>query len=148
MQILSKYSHLILLALGLLALWAYGCENRRAGRLQQELHDLQAQAKQIDTVYHTDTIRLRTVRYATDTLLTRDTVIHTDTVRQIIQQERDACNAVISTCEREKANLRQQITVLKKQQPGFIKRRFGCTAGVAATAKGAGLGASCGIRFP
>lgn len=148
MQAISKYSHAILLALGLIALWAYGCENRKAGRLQQELHDLQSQAKQIDTVYRTDTIALRKVRYRTDSLLITDTVIHTDTVRQIVQQEREACNAVVSTCEQEKANLRKQITVLQKQKPNWIERRFGCTAGVAATTKGAGLGASCGIRFP
>ncbi len=121
----TKYSHLILLVIAVVGLWAYGCENRRAGRLQERVATLETQAKQIDTVYHTDTITLRKVRYATDTLLATDTVIHTDTVRQLIAQERAACNAVIQTCEEQKANLRAQIEVLKKQRPSWLTRSVG-----------------------
>lgn len=148
MKYLAKYSHLILLVIAVVGLWAYGCENRLAGRLQERLSALQAERKQTEIVYHTDTVTLRKVRYATDTLLKRDTVVHTDTVRQLIQQEREACSAVISTCEQQKRNLQAQIDVLEKQKPSWLKRRFGCAAGVGATTSGTGLGAACGVKFP
>jgi hypothetical protein len=141
-------------ALGAFALFlgwqAYSAMLRRDGALHEQVRALETrnaqledQAGRIDTVYRTDTITLRKVRYATDTLLRRDTVIHTDTVRQIVAEERRACSAALSTCEAQKANLRAQIanldstiTVLNKQHPGWFRRTTGklawLGAGVAA----------------
>ncbi len=145
---LTKYSHLILLVIALGGLWAYGCENRRAGRLEEQKTALEHRnaaleedAGRIDTVYREATKTLRKVRYATDTIFLSDTVIHTDTVRQIVAQEREKCDAVIQTCEQQKANLRAQvanldstIAVLNKQKPGWFKKTTGKLGWVAAGA--------------
>jgi cell division protein FtsB len=127
-------------ALGAFALFlgwqAYDAMLRRDGALHEQVRALETrnakledEAGRIDTVYRTDTITLRKVRHATDTLLARDTVIHTDTVRQIVAEERRACSAALQTCEAQKANLRAQIanldstiTVLHKQHPGWLRR--------------------------
>ena len=162
---MSRYSHLILAALALLALWAYGCENRQAGRLEAEKvalehrnARLEDEAGRKDTVYVKDTIRLKIYTQSYKTL--RDTLRITDTVQvratlALADSTINACSVALQTCETRVALRDQRIAVLdslltveRKRQPGFIKRRFGCTAGVAATTKGAGLGASCGVRFP
>jgi hypothetical protein len=109
---------------------------RNEGALRSEIAGLTArnaklegEAGRIDTVYRTDTITLRKVRTVTDSLLITDTVIHTDTVRAILATERAACNAVISTCEQAKANLRSQVAVLdsiiaaeRKNRPSWLSK--------------------------
>ncbi len=124
----------------LVFLWfQHNASLRREGELRERLAGLEQrnamledEAGRIDTVYRTDTITLRKVRYATDTLLARDTVIHTDTVRMLVAEERRACSAALQTCEQQKANLRAQIanldstiTVLNKQQPGWFTKATG-----------------------
>lgn len=128
------------LLLGLVLIWNLYLGTVRAdGALREQVHALETRnarleddAGRIDTVYRTDTITLRKVRYATDTLLARDTVIHTDTVRMLVEQERAACSAVVLTCEQQKANLRAQIanldstiTAINKQRPGWFKKATG-----------------------
>ena len=126
----------VIIVMAMIGWSAYTASLRHEGALREQIAGLETrnarledEAGRIDTVYRTDTITLRKVRYATDTLLQRDTVIHTDTVRQIIAQERAACSAVISTCERAKANLVAQlanrdsvITAIQRQRPSWLSR--------------------------
>ena len=39
------------------------------------------------------------------------------------------------------------LTVERKRRPGWVSRTFGCTAGLAVTPKGSGIGASCGVKI-
>ena len=100
-----------------------------------------------DTLYVRQTDTLHLVRVRTDSLLRTDTIIHTDTVRQIVERERRACDALLQTCEEQKANLRSQIENLHDQIKTMKPSRFGCTAGPSLNTKGFGLGATCGVRF-
>lgn len=176
---LKGHVHLVLLVLALLALWAYGCENRRAGRLEQErahlldenkaLHsiveELSVEAMRVDTVFHVDTVDFGAKRGRYDSLRQRVAAGDTSKITPLIllgDSTIKACSAALETCttrvalrdsiisqqRRAMAVKDSLIRVEQKRQPGFIKRRFGCTAGVAATTQGAGLGASCGVRFP
>lgn len=136
---LLKFWPLAVALVGFLWWQQHEAGTRREGMLEEAIRqlaernaNLEEDAGRIDTVYRTDTITLRKVRYATDTLLARDTVIHTDTVRQIVAEERRACSAALSTCEAQKANLRAQIAnldstiaVLNKQRPGWFKQTSG-----------------------
>ncbi len=60
---------------------------------------LHRQADSLRGQYRVDTVTLRRTRTRTDTLLFRDTLIHRDTVRVYVERERQACDAVIATCE-------------------------------------------------
>lgn len=88
--------------------------------------------------YRVDTVRLRTVRERTDTLLARvtDTVLHVDTVRVIVAQERLACSLALVTCEQRGAvaeslavQRARRITLLEQRQ-GLMRRRFTDRIGV------------------
>jgi hypothetical protein len=81
----------LLLALGGLAYW----QNCYDVKLVEE-------GKKLDSTYVADTTRLTNVRRLTDSL-PRDT-----TVTKIITDERAACDAVISTCEKRVENLKKQ----------------------------------------
>ena len=82
--------------------------------------------------YRVDTVRLRTVRERTDTLLARvtDTVLHVDTVRVIVAEERRACSLALLTCE-QRATVAESLSVqrarritLLEQRQGLTRRRF------------------------
>jgi hypothetical protein len=45
-------------------------------------------------------------------VILRDTLIHRDTVIQIVEREREACDAVIATCEQRVADRDRQIVNL------------------------------------
>lgn len=141
-----------------LTLFVFSCEQRQQGAIRQQLKELsherdslKADRKRIETVYKTDTLRLTKVRRVTDSVLKVDTVIRTDSARVLVAGERQACNAVIKTCEeqkaglvRENANLAEQLRLEKKKKPS----RFGCAGPVTASTQGIGLGVGCGIRLP
>jgi hypothetical protein len=114
-----------LLLLAGLALYVYGCEQRRVGGLKAEIATLKQQAKAIDTVYVTRTRTLVKVRRVTDSILRTDTLFRDTTVRRLVVNERLVCDAVIETCEDKVANLNAQIDKLIKQRPGFFKRTGG-----------------------
>lgn len=116
---------------GVVGVLMYGCEQRDAGAwkaqraaLRAENDSLRGAAQGLETVYVARTDTLRFTRRVTDSVLAVDTVIHTDTVRQIVARERAACDAVIATCEAQKANLLAQI-VNVQQQLGLEKKRGG-----------------------
>ena len=147
------------IALAALTAWlGYGCEQRRQGvirdqikTLEHERDSLKTEREQREVIYRTDTLRLTKVRRVTDSILVRDSIFGRDTVRAIVGRERQACDAVIHTCEqqkagleRENANLEARLKLEKKKKPS----RFGCAAPLAATTQGVGLGVACGIRFP
>lgn len=129
---------------------------REAALVERNAH-LENDAGRIDTVYTVDTIRL--VSRHTAYVASRDTLRITDTVQvrhliALADSTISACSVALLTCEQAKANLRAQIanldstiTAIQQQRPGFLRRTFGCTAGLAATTKGAGLGAACGVTL-
>lgn len=101
---------MIALTLGWAALATRCAETRGAERgvLAHELSRLRAdsarlarRADALAAAYRVDTVRLRTVRTLTDSILVRDTLtfVRVDTVRQLVERERAACDLVISTCE-------------------------------------------------
>jgi hypothetical protein len=71
--------------------------------LADRVDSLKGEAGRLDTVYHTDTVQLTRVRTRTDSLLLTDTVYTRDTVVRIVERERQACDAVIATCEQRVA---------------------------------------------
>ncbi len=155
--------YLGLAAAGWLAWLGISAHLRDDGRRAQIAHDLQhvndsltRSGRGLDTVYVQRTDTLRLVRRHTDSLLVTDTVVHTDTVRQLVERERLACDAVVQSCEEQKANLRSQVGNLRAQLANEAKRRrgfrvlgipLGCTAGLAATPQGSGLGGACGVKL-
>lgn len=70
-----------------------------------KIDSLRAITAQRDTVYHATVDTLRVVRVRTDSVFRRDTLrftdtlVHVDTVRQLVERERLACDAVILSCE-------------------------------------------------
>lgn len=121
----------------------YGWEQRKQGELKQRIKARETVIAELAKQHRTDTLRLVTTRHTTDSILTTDTLIRTEVVTKIIERERTACDALVSTCEQEKQTLRDQIKDLEKRRPS----RFGCAAPLTASTKGLGLGVSCGIRF-
>lgn len=87
----------------------YGMHMRSVGRLQAQVHVLdstvavlQQSKRKVDSVFTVKRDTLRLVRHRTDSLLihTTDTLtrLRIDTVRQIVERERIACDAVLSAC--------------------------------------------------
>jgi hypothetical protein len=143
---------IFLVVLGLRGCTDQGALRREMQALQAQNDSLRRQERGLDTVYVARRDTLRLTRHVTDSILQIDTLIRTDTVRQIIARERAACDAVLNTCEAQKANLRAQILNVQGQLDVEKKRhpsRFGCAGPVVASNKGVGLGAGCGltIRF-
>lgn len=117
----------------------YGVSQRRQGALREQIAGLERQADSLrhrepglETLYvhRTDTLRL--TRRITDSILAIDTLIRTDTVRAIVRAERAACDAVIVTCEDQKALLRQmnvnlsdRLRLEKKRRPSWLSRTAG-----------------------
>lgn len=99
--------------------------------------------------HRTDTLRLVTTRRVTDSILQVDTLLRVDTVRQLVQRERLACDALVGTCEAEKAALRELVALERKKGRGLrlFSIPVGCTAGGVVSAKGFQPGIGCGIRF-
>lgn len=100
----------LLVAAAVGGLWAYGAYQRSVGELRATIESrdaaikrLQARQARQDTVYvaRVDTLRLarRMTDHRLDTLRLTDTLIHRDTVIQLVERERLACDAVISSCE-------------------------------------------------
>jgi hypothetical protein len=71
--------------------------------LADRVDSLKGEAGKVDTVYDVDTVQLTRVRTRTDSLLLTDTVYTRDTVVQIVERERQACDAVVATCEQRVA---------------------------------------------
>lgn len=136
-----------LLVVGLLARECHhqrqiGARDALLRESRRELAQLQAEKRRVDSIYVRDTLRLFKVRTSTDTLLKVrvDSFIRVDTVQKIVERERQACDAVISACERRVAvrdsiigTLKEQNTLLAGNQPSFWSR-FGLTAGYGLTA--------------
>jgi len=136
---LLKFWPLAAALLGFLWWQSHDAAVRREGALQERLAGLEQrnakledEAGRIDTVYLHDTLRLTVTRHVTDSILLTDTVYSRERVTQIVKDERQACNAVVLTCEQQTANLRAQvanldstITVLNKQRPGWFKKATG-----------------------
>jgi hypothetical protein len=135
------------LALVLVA-WFGGCQYAQGRALAGEVHRLEyvrdslaAVARGRDTLYLTQVDTLRFTRVRTDSiLLTKtDTLIHRDTVVRILARERDACDAVIATCEqrvadrdRQIANLDSLLKIEGKKHGGDWKTKLGLLLGGAA----------------
>jgi hypothetical protein len=108
----------------------------RLGKVRDSLENV---ARGRDTLYLTQVDTLRLVRTRTDSILLVDTLIHRDTVVRIIARERDACDAVIATCEarvadrdRQIANLDSLLKIQKKKSGGDWKTKLGLILGGAA----------------
>jgi hypothetical protein len=97
----------------------------------EKLARLEIEKARVDTVYQTKVKTLVQVRLRTDSILITDTVIHTDTVRLLLAAERNACNAVIQSCEDRVAYRDSIITVLKKK-PSVVKHLPWVLGGVVA----------------
>ena len=68
----------------------------------------------LDTVYRRDTVRLWRAVMRYDTSRVTDTVVRGDTVfvaRAVADEAVQACLATVSTCEAEKANLRETLRI-------------------------------------
>lgn len=98
----------------------YGAQQRRIGRLQAQvavqdsaLTALATSKRKVDSVYVVKQDTLRLVRHRTDSIVRLDTLlihrtdtltrIRIDTVRQLVEAERNACDAVVRTCEQRVA---------------------------------------------
>lgn len=112
---------------------------RLANTLAQETR-LTKRADSLEKAYRVDTVTLRRTRTRTDSFFThtRDTLIHRDTVIQIVEAERQACDAVVSACERRlavkdsiAATLRERIRITEAGKPSKLRQ--------AVTVIGAGL---------
>jgi hypothetical protein len=130
--------------------WFGGAQYARNRALAGEVHRLEGVrdslanvARGRDTLYLAQVDTLRLVRTKTDsivaTIITTDTVIHRDTVVQLIARERDACDAVIATCEarvadrdRQIANLDSLLKTQQKRHGGDWKTKLGLLLGGAA----------------
>ncbi len=104
----------LLLPVAALLLWQRDCSMKAQGALQAEVDSLE-----------TSRARILAHQQAVDSILTVDTLFRADTVRQIVAEERRACDAVVSTCEAEKANLRSQIGNMRTQLGLERKKRPG-----------------------
>lgn len=118
-------------ALLVIALFSWHRSAVFMGRAQERIAQLESRKAQVDTVYRTDTLTLTKVRRHTDSLLITDTLIHVDTVRLLVAAERNACNAVIETCERRVA-IRDSLIVELKKKPSVLKHLPWVLGGVVA----------------
>lgn len=98
-----------LLVVGLLGTLVFG-HRHYAERIAQ----LEHRKAQVDTVYRDRTLTLTKVRRITDSVIQHDTV-----VRAIIATERQACDAVIQTCEQRVA-VRDSLIVELKKKPSVL----------------------------
>jgi hypothetical protein len=126
--------------------WFGGCQYAQGRALAGELHRLERVrdslanvARGRDTLYLTQVDTLRLVRTRTDSIVFTDTLIRRDTVLRILARERDACDAVIATCEqrvadrdRQIANLDSLLKIQKKRYGGDWKTKLGLLLGGAA----------------
>jgi hypothetical protein len=126
--------------------WFGGCQYAQGRALAGELHRLEQVrdslanvARGRDTLYLTQVDTLRLVRTRTDSIVLTDTLIRRDTVLRILARERDACDAVIATCEqrvadrdRQIANLDSLLKIQKKRYGGDWKTKLGLLLGGAA----------------
>ncbi len=134
---------------GLLAYALIARHWQHDGALREQIRARETVIAALAKQHRTDTLRLVTVRRQTDSILTVDTLLRVDTVRQLVQRERLACDAVLSTCEQEKAALRDLVALERKRARGFrfLGIPLGCTAGGAVTDKGLRPAVGCGVRF-
>jgi hypothetical protein len=93
----------------------YGWHRERVGELNGKIAHLQEQKARVDTVYRRDTLTLTRVRRITDSVLVLDTVIRVDSVKVLVAAERQACDAVIRTCEQRVAYRDSIIEGLRKK---------------------------------
>jgi hypothetical protein len=126
--------------------WFGGCQYAQGRALAGEVHRLEnvrdslaAVARGRDTLYLTQVDTLRLVRTRTDSIVLTDTLIRRDTVLRILARERDACDAVIATCEarvadrdRQIANLDSLLKIEGKKHGGDWKTKLGLLLGGAA----------------
>jgi DNA replication initiation complex subunit (GINS family) len=112
-----RWGGLIVVAVVALALWWGGLQMRRD--TATDVKEREA-IRVTDTLYRTATDTLRVVRTRTDSVLTVDTLIHMDTVRVLVERERNACDAVVSACEAQKAALKARIKTLESRSAGWL----------------------------
>jgi hypothetical protein len=105
----------------LAALALYGHEREKNGELNGRIAHLVSEKARVDTVYTTLTKTQVKIRLVTDSLLRTDTLWRSDTVRLLVAAERNACNAVIETCERRVAVRDSIIGALKKKPSVWSK---------------------------
>jgi hypothetical protein len=136
-------------ALGLLAWTLVRRHWQHDGALREQIHAREVTIAALAKQHRTDTLRLVTTRHTTDSVLRTDTVFTPATVKQIVTSERLACDAVLGTCEAEKAALRDLVALERKRARGFrfLGIPLGCTAGLAGTPAGVNIGGSCGVRI-
>ena len=103
------------------AVFGYGYHREQVGKREARIAVLVAEKARIDTVYRQDTLTLTRVRRITDSVLVLDTVIRVDSVKVLVAAERQACDAVIQTCEQRVAIRDSMITVLKKKPSVWSK---------------------------
>jgi acetyl-CoA carboxylase carboxyltransferase component len=101
--------------------FGYGYHREQVGKREARIAVLMAQKARVDTVYRRDTLTLTRVRRLTDSVLVMDTLVYRDTVKLYIAAERQACDAVIQTCETRVAIRDSIITVLKKKPSVWSK---------------------------
>lgn len=121
------------------AISLYGAQQRSIGRLQSQIHvrdstiaALQKSKRKVDSVYVVKRDTLRIVRHRTDSIIRLDTLlvnrtdtltrIRIDTVRQLVEQERIACDAVVSACE-VRVHTRDSIIGLQQLQLNALGRK-------------------------
>jgi hypothetical protein len=73
------------------------------------------QKTRLDTVYVERKVTQAKVQFVTDSILKTDTVFRDTTAKRIVADERRACDAVVSTCEKKVKNLEAQL------KPGWLK---------------------------
>jgi hypothetical protein len=76
---------------------------------------METETVKMDTVYVERKITQTRVRRITDSILRTDTLFRDTTFKRLIEAERAACDAVVTTCEKRVANLKAQL------KPGWLK---------------------------
>lgn len=153
----------IVAVLGLVGVLMYGCQERRAGELDQRVKaretviaSLAAQKAQVDTEYVRGKVVYQDAVTEWDSLkLTLGEKVKLNPLALAGDRVVAGCGTLVASCEARNrlsdsiiAVQVFQIEDLEKVRPSWFRRTFGCAAGAAATTSGVGLGAACGIRFP
>ena len=114
-----KYLPWVVLLLAVV--FGYGYHREQVGKREARIAVLVAEKQRIDTVYKQDTLTLTRVRRITDSVLVLDTVIRVDSVKVLVAAERQACDAVINTCEQRVAVRDSMIRILQKKPSVWSK---------------------------
>jgi hypothetical protein len=114
--------------------YAAGRQNAPPANYQARVDTLIREYATLDTVWRTRKIRYDSVQSVYDTVRVRDTIVRNDTVfvpRAVADEAVRACQAVVETCEAQKANLTARLALAESALAAPRKSRLPIVAGAA-----------------